>query len=43
MLAAGEEVTVLGYPTGIRAMIARSQRAVLPVLEALRLVESAEP
>ncbi len=33
-LAAGEEVTVLGYPTGIRAMIARSQRAVLPVLEA---------
>jgi S1-C subfamily serine protease len=33
-LAPGEEVTVLGYPTGIRAMIARSQRAVLPVLEA---------
>jgi S1-C subfamily serine protease len=25
---------VLGYPTGIRAMIARSQRVVLPVLEA---------
>ncbi len=33
-LAPGEEITVLGYPTGIRAMIARSQRAVLPVLEA---------
>jgi len=33
-LDAGDEVVVLGYPTGIRAMIARSQREILPVLEA---------
>jgi len=33
-LDAGDEVIVLGYPTGIRAMIARSQRDILPVLEA---------
>jgi S1-C subfamily serine protease len=33
-LDTGDEVVVLGYPTGIRAMIARSQREILPVLEA---------
>jgi serine protease Do len=33
-LDVGDEVVVLGYPTGIRAMIARSQREILPVLEA---------
>jgi len=33
-LNVGDEVVVLGYPTGIRAMIARSQREILPVLEA---------
>jgi len=32
--APGDEVIVLGYPTGIHAMIARSQRTVLPALEA---------
>ena len=33
-LDAGDEVVVLGYPTGINAMIARSQREILPILEA---------
>jgi len=33
-LNAGDEVVVLGYPTGINAMIARSRREILPVLEA---------
>ncbi len=33
-LDVGDEVVVLGYPTGIRAMIARSQREILPLLEA---------
>jgi hypothetical protein len=28
------EVVILGYPTGINAMIARSQREILPILEA---------
>jgi serine protease Do len=32
-LDVGDEVVVLGYPTGIRAMIARSQREILPLLE----------
>jgi serine protease Do len=33
-LDVGDEVVVLGYPTGIRAMIARSQREIVPLLEA---------